>query len=206
MTYTPLRNLIKPRARLALVTTLLLASAARAQDPAHALVLTAYVNAAGGPDLTAGKYAAALAQINPGKLAFAYRSAATDTNLCVAYIGMRNLPAARAACDAAVAAEQAQHVGLSVWNSNSRTHPNPELALVYSNRAVLEDVLLDKTAAVGDLAKAVAAAPAALFVRRNLDALNTAGTPYLKCGRSTKKDAACGGNRSAASEVQTPGK
>ena len=177
MTHAPIRNLIKPRALLALVMTLLLASAARAQDPAHTLVLTAYVNAVGGPDLTAGKYAAALAQIKPGKLAFAYHSATTDTNLCVAYIAMRNLLAARAACDAAIAAEQAQHVGLSVWGSDARTHPNPQLALAYSNRAVLDAVLLDQTAAAGDLAKAAAAAPEALFVRRNLNAINSRAVP-----------------------------
>jgi Flp pilus assembly protein TadD len=76
--------------------------------------LTAYVNAAGSSDLTAGKYAAAVVQIKPRKRACAYRSAMIDTNLCVAYIAMRDLPAARTACDAAVTAEQAEHVGLSV--------------------------------------------------------------------------------------------
>jgi hypothetical protein len=124
-THTPIRNLIKPRAALALVRTVLRASAAHAQDQSHAFVLTAYVNAAGALGLTAGKYAAALAQIKPGKRAFAYRSATTDTNLCVAYIVMRDLPAARAACEAAVTAEQAGHVGLSVWNSNAHTQPTP---------------------------------------------------------------------------------
>jgi hypothetical protein len=173
MMHTPIRNLIAPRAALALLTTLLLASAARAQDPAHALVLTAYINAAGGSQLTAGRYAAAVAQIKPGQREFAYRSAATDTNLCVAYIAMRNLPDARAACDAAVAAEEAEHVGLSVWRLNARAHPNPELALAYSNRAVLDDVLLDRDAARGDLAKAAVAAPDALFVRRNLGVINS---------------------------------
>jgi hypothetical protein len=163
MTHTPSRNLIKPRAALALVTTVLLASAARAQGQSHALVLIAYVNAAGGSDLTTGKYAAALVQIKPGKRGFAYRGATTDTNLCVAYIAMRDLPAARTACAAAVTAEKAERVGLSVWNSNARTHPNPQLALADSNRAVLDDVLLDKAAA---------AAPEALPVRRNLEVLN----------------------------------
>lgn len=133
MTHTPIRHLIKPRAARALVTTVLLASAARAQDQSQALVLTAYVNAAGSSDLTAGKYAAAVAQIKPRKRACAYRSAMTDTNLCVAYIAMRDLPAARTACDAAVSAEQAEHVGLSVWNSNARTHPNRQLARAGSN-------------------------------------------------------------------------
>ena len=95
--------------------------------------MTAYVNAAGALGLTAGKYAAALAQIKPGKRAFAYRSATPDTNLCVAYIVMRDLPAARTACEAAVTAEQAGRVGLSVWNSNARTHPNRQLARAGSN-------------------------------------------------------------------------
>ena len=160
MTHTPSRNLIKPRAALALVTTVLLAPAARAQGQSHALVLTAYVKSAGGSDLTTGKYAAALAQIKPGKRGFAHRGATTDTNLCVAYIAMRDLPAA---CAAAVTAEKAERVGLSVWNSNARTHPNPQLALADSNRAVLDDVLLGKAAA---------AAPEALLVRRNLEVLN----------------------------------
>lgn len=40
-------------------------------------------------------------------------------------------------------------------------------------RAVLDDVLLDKAAAEDDLAKAAAAAPEALFVRRYSEVLNT---------------------------------
>jgi hypothetical protein len=41
------------------------------------------VNALRSSDLTSGKYAAALKQIKPDKLTFAYGSATSATNLCV---------------------------------------------------------------------------------------------------------------------------
>jgi hypothetical protein len=174
MKYARFRHLFKPRAAVGLLTALCAGTAAHATDQSRALVLTAYVNAVGSSDLTAGKYADALQQIKSYKHTFAYRSATTDTNLCVAYIAMRNLAAARAACDAAIAAEEAAHVGLSVWSANARTHSNPEITLVYSNRAVLDGLVLDRAAAERDLAKAVQAAPEALFVRRNARAINAA--------------------------------
>jgi hypothetical protein len=169
--------LIKDRARLALLTTLMLASAARAQSQSQPLVLTAYINSAGGANLTLGKYADALAQIKPGGLAYAYRSAATNTNLCVAYIGLRQLPDAQAACDAAVANEESERVSVPVWISNGHGSSNPQLALAYSNRAVLNEVRLDRLSAQRDLAKAATAAPDAIFVQRNQRALAARQAP-----------------------------
>ena len=57
----------------------------------------------------------------------------------------------------------------------ARNRP-PQPALAYSNRAVLDNVLLGKAAAEGDLAKAAAAAPEALLVGRNLEVINTQRT------------------------------
>lgn len=141
--------------------------------PSHPLVLTACVNTAGGTDLTAGKYAAAIAQINRGRSTFASRSAATRTNICAAYVARRDLAAVHAECDAALTAKQAAQSGLAGWTFNARRHPNEELALAYSNRTVLCDVAADREGAARDLAAAAALAPEARFVRRNLDALNT---------------------------------
>ena len=49
------KNLVMPRLALALVARIFSATGAYAQDPSHPLVLAAYVDAAGGADLTAGK-------------------------------------------------------------------------------------------------------------------------------------------------------
>jgi hypothetical protein len=59
MTYAAIRIQAKPRTVLMLLATVALV-AAHAEEPSHALVLAAHVNAAGGTDLTSGKYAAAL--------------------------------------------------------------------------------------------------------------------------------------------------
>jgi hypothetical protein len=80
------------------------------------------------------------------------KSSRADTRLCVAPAAMRNLPAARVTCDAAVAAEEpAMHVGLSAWKLHARPHPNRQLALAYLTRAVLDDVALEQAAAARDL-------------------------------------------------------
>ena len=79
---------------------------------------------------------------------------------------MRDIPAARTACHAAVVAAQSEEKRLSGSTSNSRSQPNQELA-VYSNRAVLCDVEEDPAGAARDLAQAALFAPDARCVRRN---------------------------------------
>jgi hypothetical protein len=59
MTYAAIRIQAKPRIVLMLLATVALV-AAHAEEPSQALVLAAHLNAAGGTDLTSGKYAAAL--------------------------------------------------------------------------------------------------------------------------------------------------
>jgi hypothetical protein len=164
-------NLVKPRAALLLAATLVSAASSHAQDPSRALILTAYVNAAGGSDLTDGKYAAAIAQINQQTRSFEYRGAATHTNLCVAHVALRELAAARTECNAAVAAEQAERSGLAPWTSDAYRHANQELALAYSNRAVLCQVAADRACAERDMADAAKLAPEAPFVQRNRAAM-----------------------------------
>jgi hypothetical protein len=60
MTHAAIRIQAKPRTVLMLLATAARAAAAHAEEPSHALVLAAHLNAAGGTDLTSGKYAAAL--------------------------------------------------------------------------------------------------------------------------------------------------
>jgi hypothetical protein len=80
------RNLVKPRAAFILAAWVTSATSAHAQDPSRALMLTACVDAAGGTDLTAGKYAAAIAQINERRSTIADRGPRTHTHHCVAYV------------------------------------------------------------------------------------------------------------------------
>lgn len=83
MTHPCIKSLVKPHPALTRVCGLLAAASAHAQNPSHPLVLTAYANAGGGADLTSGKYAAALLQINRGMRAASDRGAAAHANLCV---------------------------------------------------------------------------------------------------------------------------
>ena len=56
-----------------------------------------------------------------------------------------------------------------------------ELALAYSDRAVLDDLMHDGNAAARDLAYAANLAPQATFVVRNLDALHAPrGTEFAR--------------------------
>lgn len=67
---------------------------------------------------------------------------------------MRDLPAARTEYNAAVVAAQAEESGPSGWTFHTRGHPNQDLALLYSNRAVRCDEDTDQEGAARDLAQA----------------------------------------------------
>jgi hypothetical protein len=155
---------------------------------AHRFVFTAFSDAAGGADVVAGRYRAALEELKDRPQAMALESSSINTNRCVAYSMTLQLQRARAACDAAVRAAEEQRVLPSArWSVTRASEDDESTAVAYANRAVLHWMLHDETAARADLAKAQQLWPHAGFVARNLAALKMhtvvlaqAGTPAPK--------------------------
>lgn len=147
-----------------------LMSGAALADVAHPFVFTAYTDATGGANVAAGRYRAALKDLNSPPEAMELDSSAIDSNRCVAYSMTLQWREARAACDAAVHAAS----------------EDQSLAVAYANRAVMYWLLEDAAAARKDLARAQEFSPNADFVARNIVALKAhvevaqAGTPAPK--------------------------
>jgi hypothetical protein len=151
----------------ALLATLSMAGAAQATEMHAPFVLTAYINGAGGENLTAGKYELALTEIQRSKnnmiLASTYA-----TNLCVAHTALRHWSEARVACDAAIKdAERRKPRGFVSPLSDAADH-DTYIAIAYSNRAVVHWLSKEAVPAAEDLAKAHRMAPRADFVARNI--------------------------------------
>ena len=174
-------SLRRPRALGATVALALMSSAALA-DGAHRFVFTAYSDAAGGADVVAGRYRAALAQLNgrPGTMEF--DASAFNTNLCVAYSMTLRLGEARAACNAAVRAARARRGLPTAWWNGTRPSSDDSQAVAYANRAVMYWLLHDEPAARSDLARAQALSPQAGFVAQNLAALKVHGRLVAQAG------------------------
>ena len=153
-------------------------------DGAHRFVFTAYSDAAGGADVVAGRYQAALEQLRAHRDTMDLDPSAANTNRCVAYSMTLRWQEARAACDAAVrAANEQRQSAQASWLPASNTE---SLAVAYANRAVVNWLSHDDAAAREDLAKARELSPRAAFVAQNLAALRVhremarAGAPAPK--------------------------
>lgn len=149
-------NSVQRSRTLGVGLALTLASAGALADGAHRFVFTTYTDAAGGADVLAGRYRAALEELTSHADNVGFDPSAIDANRCVAYAMTLQWQEARAACDAAVLAARD--------NDDS-------LAVAYANRAVLHWLSSDESAARHDLAKASELAPRADFVARNRAAL-----------------------------------
>lgn len=164
---------------------LTLMGAAALADGAHRFVFTAYADAAGGHDVVAGRYGAALEELKSQDI-MSMDPPATNTNRCVAYSMTLQWRQARAACDAAVRAAREQENAVPAWWSWSAASDEDSVALAYANRAVMRWLVHDDAGAREDLAKARALAPHAGFVAQNFAALRVhgalaqAGTPVPK--------------------------
>ena len=157
-----------PRRAGALSTALALtlASGTTLANGAHRFVFTAYTDAVGGGEIVAGRYRAALDELerHPGKP----DESATNTNRCVAYSMSQQWQEARVACDAAVRAATKQLRISPAWWSWESSPNGDYLALAYANRAVLHWLSQDGAAAQEDLAKALELSPQADFVAQNV--------------------------------------
>jgi hypothetical protein len=162
-------SLLLPRA-LGAVFALTLVSGAALADGAHQFVFTAYSDAAGGADVMAGRYRAALEELKSYPGTIDLDSSATNTNRCVAYSMTLERQDAHAACDAAVRAAREQRNMSPVWWNWARTPDDDRLAVAYANRAVMYWLWHDDAAAQKDLEKAQELSPRADFVARNVAA------------------------------------
>jgi hypothetical protein len=148
---------------------ILAGSTAYAAEQLHSFELTAFSNTTAGTSLVHGHYETALAQLAVDARTLERES--VSTNRCVAYTAMRELQAAREACDEAVSDAQHDLAGLPAPMTWARSDYRDYLAVAYSNRAVLNWLLNDGAAAQADLEKAASLSPRAEFVVRNKTAL-----------------------------------
>lgn len=151
---------------------LMLASTGALADGAHRFVFTAYSDGTAGAEVVDGRYRTALEELrsHPGEADL--DPSATNTNRCVAYSMTLQWREARAACDAAVQAAGGDRPRsrLSQWGWPASAN-DERLALAYANRAVMNWLSGEESAARQDLAKAQELSPQADFVASNLTAL-----------------------------------
>jgi tetratricopeptide (TPR) repeat protein len=157
-------------------TSIFSAVAAHASDvTAPKLVLTAYINGAGGESVLAGKYDAALTEIKRDRSASSDLYTAKITNQCVTYAAMKQLPQAMSACDEALRAAKYDRISALRYAPGSVIQ-NSYVAIAYTNRAVVHMMAKDVEGAKSDLARAKSLAPDAEFVSKNLLAMETSSS------------------------------
>jgi hypothetical protein len=156
--------------------SILSAVAAHAADvTSQKLVLTAYINGAGGESAIAGKYDAALTEIKKDRSASSDMYAAKITNQCVTYAAMKLIPQAMSACDEALRAAKYDRLAALRYAPGS-SQQNTYVAIAYTNRAVVHMMAKDVEGAKSDLARAKSLVPDAEFVSKNLLAMETSSS------------------------------
>ena len=160
----------------ALAATSILSAAAYASDvPAPKMVLTAYVNGAGGESVMAGKYAEALAEIKKDRSSSSDAYTAKVTNQCVTYAVTKQIDQALGACDEALRTAKYERIAAQRFASGSSIQ-NSYVAIAYTNRAVVHMMAKDPEAAKVDMARAQSLAPSAEFVSKNLLAMQSSAS------------------------------
>lgn len=140
--------------------------AAAPRSGAAPLILASFTDAPGGLALVRGQTERALEQIQGRKRAKG--SAVLLTNQCVGLTVLRQWSEARMACDAAVESANQERVRRGTRFDSSSRLAASNVAVAYSNRAVLNWLTDDAIAAHNDLAHARKLAPTARHVTRNL--------------------------------------
>ena len=128
------------------------------------LILTSFLDAAGGQALVDGRIKRAASQIDSQADAAPER-----TNLCVLRTLLRDLPGARTACDSAVESALRERAAVRRWDVARRQLANKRLAVAFSNRGVMHWLAGDSGASYGDLANARSIDPKAAYIVRNFE-------------------------------------
>ncbi len=144
------------------------ALAAHADGGAMKPMLSGYTDGVAGASLMAGDYQRVIERLGSRGLEYSSDELSASTNLCVAYIVTRHWTAAHPACDEAIRIAR-----MSPRDSLLFTHEiqDYQVALAYSNRAVLNWLEARRENAASDMAHARALSPAAQFVAQNAVAL-----------------------------------
>jgi hypothetical protein len=158
---------------LAFAAALLAGSAAQAADQPRNFELAAFSNTLAGDSLVRGNYEAAFQQLAIDEHSLTASAATIATNRCVTLIMTHKFEEAHTACNSAVSAARLEIVSMPVSVAWARQEFRDYLALAYSNRAVLDYLTNDTTAAQADLAKAKSVSPKAELVARNLTVLQS---------------------------------
>ena len=151
-------------------SSILSVAAVHAETTSTPMVLTAYINGAGGESVLAGKYDAALKEIDSSRSMSSLAYSAKLTNLCVTYAARKQLTEAKVACDSAVTSAKQDRISSLRYLSGSALE-NSYVAIAYTNRAVVHMMSKDSESAKSDLARAKSLAPFAEFVSKNLAAV-----------------------------------
>lgn len=152
--------------------TLTISTAALASTQAQPFVLSAYGAAAGGEDLLAGRYPAALRQLQT-RAGSTPDPTARSANDCVAFEMTQHKHAAQTACDAAVRAATDARLEAAPSSGFAMVRADRALAAAYCNQAVARWLSGDQRGARAALERARLLAPQARFVLSNLAALQS---------------------------------
>lgn len=164
----------------AAASSILFVASTQAADVAGTpMMLTAYVNGAGGESLISGKYDVAIAEMKADRPSTATAYSAKMNNLCVAYTVTKQLVDAKTACTAAVKAAKYDRLSSQRYAPGS-SRENSYVAIAYTNRAVASMMAKDSASAQVDLDRAKSLAPSAEFVSRNIAAAQTKGSTIAK--------------------------
>jgi hypothetical protein len=151
-------------------SSILSVAAVQAETTSTPMVLTAYINGAGGESVIAGKFDAALKEIGTDHSMSSTAYSAKLTNLCVTYAAKKQLTEALSACDLAVRTAKYDRISSQRYSPGS-PRENAYVAIAYTNRAVVHMMSKDSESAKSDLARAKSLAPTAEFVSKNLAAV-----------------------------------
>lgn len=162
------KGMLAKSATLLAVSSILSVAAVQAAGVTKSpMVLTAYVNGAGGESILSGKYDEALAEIKRARTRSSVEYTAMMNNLCVIYAAKKQIAEAAPTCSSALKLAKYDRITSQRYAPGS-ARENAYVAIAYANRAVMHLMANNKAAAQEDLSRAKALAPSADFVAKNL--------------------------------------
>jgi hypothetical protein len=161
---------------IAATISLLCVGVATGAEPAHKAILSGYRDSAAGERLMAADYRAVIEELAPHRFAYWKDAVAASTNLCVAYTMTRAWVSAQSACDEAVRLARLEELGSDLYERQAR---DQQVALAYSNRAVLDWLQSKRDSAAADMQRAYSLSPQSEFVSQNLALLAGVNTAQV---------------------------
>jgi tetratricopeptide (TPR) repeat protein len=160
---------------IAAASILSVVSAQAADVASQKMVLTAYVNGAGGESVMAGNFDTALTEIKKDRATSSEMYTAKITNECVTYAALKQLQQAMSSCSEALRSAKSDRLSALRYSAGS-TLQNSYVAIAYTNRAVVQMLSKNTEGAKSDMARAKSLAPDTEAVSRNLLVMQTSGS------------------------------